>query len=76
MKRGAVILLVVFGLGTTMGIVSYGFFRDRISPSDWLRKEFALTKNNLLGLALNAEYGPQCKQCAPASRRLTRDWPA
>ena len=63
MKRGAVILLVIFGLGTAMGIVSYGFFRDRSSPADWLCKEFALDEEQSARiLALNAEYGPKCKQ--------------
>ena len=49
MKRGAVILVVVFCLGTAMGILSYCFFRDRISPADWLRKEFSLNEKQLLG---------------------------
>jgi hypothetical protein len=66
MKRGAVILVVVFGLGTAMGILSYRFFRDRISPADWLRKEFSLNEEQSARVvALNAEYGPQCKEmCA------------
>ena len=66
MKRGAVILLVVFGLGTAMGILSYGFFRDRIPPADWLRKEFSLNEEQSSRIvALNAEYGPKCKEmCA------------
>jgi hypothetical protein len=66
MKRGAVILVVVFGLGTAMGILSYRFFRDRISATDWLRKEFSLNEEQSARVvALNAEYGPQCKEmCA------------
>jgi hypothetical protein len=49
MKHGTVILVVVFGLGTAMGILSYGFFWDRISPAAWLREEFSLNENSLLG---------------------------
>ena len=74
MKRGAVILVVVFGLGTAMGILSYCFFRDRISPADWLRKEFSLNeKQSARILALNAEYGPQCKEmCARIAQADSR----
>ena len=74
MKRGAVILVVVFGLGTAMGILSYGFFRDRISPADWLRKEFSLNEEQSARiLALNAEYGPQCKEmCARIAQADSR----
>ena len=74
MKRGAVILVVVFCLGTAMGILSYGFFRDRISPADWLRKEFSLNEEQSARiLALNAEYGPQCKEmCARIAQADSR----
>jgi hypothetical protein len=60
MKRGAVISLVVLGVGVAMGALSYGFFRDRVSATDWLRKEFSLNEEQSARiLALNAEYGPQ-----------------
>ena len=74
MKRGAVILVVVFCLGTAMGILSYCFFRDRISPADWLRKEFSLNeKQSARIVALNAEYGPECKQmCARIAQADSR----
>ena len=76
MKRGAVILLVVLGLGTAMGVVSYCFFRDYISPADWLRKEFSLNEEQSARIvALNAEYGPKCEEMcariAQADSRLT-----
>jgi hypothetical protein len=73
MKRGAVILVVVFCLGTAMGILSY-FFRDRISPADWLRKEFSLNeKQSARIVALNAGYGPECKQmCARIAQADSR----
>ena len=77
MKRGAVILLVVLGVGAAMGALSYSFFRDRTSPSDWLRKEFSLNKEQSAQIvALNAEYGPKCKEMcariAEADSRLAR----
>ncbi|MGB7790001.1 MAG: hypothetical protein WBL39_02220 [Terrimicrobiaceae bacterium] len=74
MKHGAVILVVVFCLGTAMGILSYGFFRDRISPADWLRKEFSLNEEQSARIvALNAEYGPECKQmCARIAQADSR----
>jgi hypothetical protein len=63
MKRGAVILVVLLGLGPAMGILSHGFFRNRISPADWLCKEFSLNEEQSARIvAMNAEYGPECKQ--------------
>lgn len=71
MKRGAVILVVVFSLGTAMGILSYRFSRDRISPVDWLRKEFSLNEEQSARVVvLNAEYGPQCSEWTDNARRL------
>ena len=74
MKRGAVILLVVLGVGAAMGALSYCFFRDRVSPADWLRKEFSLNEEQSARiLALNAEYGPQCKEmCARIAQADSR----
>ena len=63
MKRGAVILLVVLGLGAAMGVLSYYFLQDRSSPADWLRKEFSLNNEQSARIrALNAEYGPKCQE--------------
>jgi len=74
MKRGAVILLVVLGVGAAMGALSYCFFRDRISPADWLRKEFSLNKEQSARIVvLNAEYGPKCEQmCARITQTDSR----
>jgi len=74
MKRGAVILLVVLGVGAAMGALSYCFFRDRVSPADWLRKEFSLNKEQSARIvALNAEYGPKCEQmCARITQTDSR----
>jgi hypothetical protein len=74
MKRGAVILLLVLGVGAAMGALSYGFFRDRISAIDWLRKEFSLNEEQSARiLALNAEYGPQWKEmCADIAQADSR----
>jgi hypothetical protein len=74
MKRGAVILAIVLGLGTAMGVVSYSFFRDHISPADWLRKEFSLNEEQSARIvALNAEYGPECEQmCARIAQADSR----
>jgi hypothetical protein len=74
MKRGAVILVVLLGLGTAMGVLSYCFFRDRISPAEWLRKQFSLNEEQSARiLALNAEYGPQCKEmCARIAQADSR----
>jgi Heavy-metal resistance len=74
MKRGAVILLVVLGVGAAMGALSYGFFRDRISATDWLQKEFSLNEEQSARiLALNAEYGLQCKEmCAHIAQADSR----
>jgi hypothetical protein len=66
MKRGAVILLVVLGVGAAMGALSYCFFRDRVSPADWLRKEFSLNEEQSARIvALNAEYGPKRADVRP-----------
>ena len=76
MKRGAVILLVVLGLGAAMGLLSYCFFRDRVSPADWLRKELSLNEEQSARIiALTRNTGQSARRCALALRRLTRDWP-
>jgi uncharacterized protein HemX len=74
MKRGAVILAVVLGLGVAMGVASYYFFQDRGSPADWLREEFSLNEEQSARIvALNAEYGPQCEQmCARITQTDSR----
>jgi hypothetical protein len=74
MKRGAIILLVVLGLGAAMGVLSYYLFQDRSSPADWLRKEFSLNKEQSARIiALNAEYGPKCQEmCARIAQADSR----
>jgi head-tail adaptor len=63
MKRAAVVFLITLAVGATMGILSYGFFQDRSSPVDWLRKEFSLNEEESARIvALNAEYGPKCRE--------------
>jgi hypothetical protein len=66
MKRGAVILLVVLAVGAAMGALSYGFFRDRISATDWLRKEFSLNEEQSARIfALNAEWAAVQRDVRP-----------
>ncbi|HEY5707347.1 MAG TPA: hypothetical protein VIS96_17450 [Terrimicrobiaceae bacterium] len=74
MKRGAVILLAVLGLGATMGALSYYLLQDRSSPAEWLRKEFSLNKEQSARIiALNAEYGPKCQEmCARIAQTDSR----
>ena len=67
-------MVVVFGLGTAMGILSYCFFRDRISPAVWLKKEFSLNEHQTAQVAaLQSEYGKDCEQmCVRISQTEAR----
>jgi hypothetical protein len=74
MKRGAVILLVLLGLGAAMGLLSYYVFQNRGSPADWLRKELTLDEEQSARImALSAEYEPKCEQmCARITQTDSR----